>query len=699
MRKGLLLMVAVLACLALVANAAPVKKGLPLDDNSTSTAVKASGRKAPTGAITIGPMGYADAWRTIAASQGKSIISNATGSDIQVLYSQFSGNSGQPSDLMWAYSDDNGATWNAQTIVDRRNSRTYSGLAVSSDFSPYIVWQDRTGGAPWPICLTYDAGGYQAGLWEAPIHLTDSAAFYLPGMAIQDDGAGTFNLFVDAFPHGAFGYDATMYMAHNNAADLTGWVAPWDLSGVWGWNPWIDAPEDDQDAYDFVISPDGNTVLAFADQYASAFDGYYPVYNLSTDKGDTWSGATKFALKGADADGLPYQYNGGGWWYRYDAAWIVDRPYFVYAHADNVWNGIGLFVYFPTTAGDYSDWTCKRISEIPGNLNGVTDGDLVGSYADYATISSDAAGNIFVTYVGYSKGSNAYADIIGVASTDGGQTWLEHVYLTNDGATYDYSFVEAAEYAGGNYVHVLAPPAAMDSLYYHRFPTSVYLSAPARAREIDLAPLLCGDIGGSVGDLAGDGNVITYSGDSLNFIWSPAIGLNGQYELTISKTADWSADNYDYASLLDVNYILPVTGLPSTGVWYYKVRSHFGGETSPWSEVYDFEYTGSAVNTTDWTTPSGATGKPTVSHPFVLSQNRPNPVSGNTAISFSLPRASDYTLKVYNVAGQVVSTISGRGQAGNNSVSWNSRGVSNGVYFYQLNAAGSTATRKMIVVK
>ncbi len=84
---------------------------------------------------------------------------------------------------------------------------------------------------------------------------------------------------------------------------------------------------------------------------------------------------------------------------------------------------------------------------------------------------------------------------------------------------------------------------------------------------------------------------------------------------------------------------------------------------------------------------------------LVLNQNRPNPVSGNTAISFSLPRASDYTLKVYNVAGQVVSTISGRGQAGNNSVSWNSRDVSNGVYFYQLNAAGSTATRKMIVVK
>lgn len=698
MRKGLLLMVAVLACLALVANAAPVKKGLPIDDNSASAVVKASGTKAPAGAVTIGHMGYADAWRTLAASQGKSIVSNAAGTDIQVLYSQFSGTAARPSDLMWGYSDNSGATWSKQTIVSQRNSRTYCGLAVSSDFTPYIVWQDRITADPWPICLTYDAGGYQAGLWEAPINLTDSGFMYLPGMAIQDDGAGIFNLFVDAFPHAAFGGDGTLHMAHNNAADLTGWVAPWDLSGPWKWKPWVDAPENDQDAADFVISPGGQTVLGFFDQ-GDVNGEYYPVYNLSTDGGQTWGGATKLIVPGADANGRPYQYNGGGWWYRYDGAWIGDKPYFLYAHGDNVWNGVALFVYFPTAAGDYSAWTCKRISEIPGNLNGVTDGDLVGGYSDYATISSDAAGNIFATYVGYSQGSNTNTDIIGVASTDQGQTWREHVYLTNDGATYGYSFVEAAEFAGGDYVHVLAPPATRDSLYYHRFATSLYLAAPARTPEIDLAPLLCGHIGGSVGDLAGDGNVITYAGDTLNFLWSPAIGLNGQYEVTISKTADWSADNYDYASLLDVNYILPVVGMPSTGVWYYKVRSHFGGEISPWSAVYDFEYAGTAINTTGWVTPSGATGKPTVSHPFVLSQNRPNPVSGNTAISFSLPKASDYTLKVYNVAGQVVSAISGRGQAGNNSVSWNSRGVSNGVYFYQLNAAGSTATRKMIVVK
>jgi len=697
MRKGLLLMVAILACFALAASAAHLTKGIPIEGSAPT--VKAAPTKAPAGVVVIGPMGYADAWRTIAASQGKSIVSNSTGTDIQVLFSEYSGSASKPSDLTWTYSANGGADWNFQSIVTNRNARTYSGLAVDANFTPYVVWQDREGNtAPWPMLIAYDEGGYQAGIWKTAVHLTDSAAFYLPGMAIRDDGAGNFNLLVDGFPHAAFGYDATMYMARTTDPTLDSWNAPWDLSGTWGWKPWVDAPEDDQDAFDFTISPDGQTVVAFADQYAAAFDGYYPVYNLSTDGGDTWSGATKFTVTGADANGLPYQYNAGGWWYRYDGAWINDRPYFVYAHGDNAWNGIALFVYFPTVAGDYSAWTCKRISEIPGNLNAVTDGDLVGSYSDYATISYDASYNIFVTYVGYTEGSNATADIIGVASTDGGNTWLQHVYLTNDGATYDYQFVEAAEYAGGDYVHMITPPGVFDSLYYRKIATSVYLSAPARAREIDLAPLLCGAIGGSGGGPLG-ATMDTVANDSMDYIWSPAIGINGQYEVTISKTADWSADNYDYASLLDVNYF-SVVGMPEAGVvWYYKVRSHFGGEVSPWSEVYDFYYNGTATNTTDWVTPSGVTGKPTVSHPFVLSQNRPNPGNGDTKISFSLPKAGDYSLKVYNVAGQVVSSISGRGQAGNNTVSWNSRNVSNGVYFYQLNAAGSTATRKMVVVK
>jgi len=84
---------------------------------------------------------------------------------------------------------------------------------------------------------------------------------------------------------------------------------------------------------------------------------------------------------------------------------------------------------------------------------------------------------------------------------------------------------------------------------------------------------------------------------------------------------------------------------------------------------------------------------------FALMPNYPNPVHERTNFSFSLPRASDYTLRVYNVAGQAVKTFNGQGQAGPNTVAWNAAGVGAGVYFYQLNAGGQSATGKLVVVK
>ena len=701
MKRSWLVSFALLFCWTCLL-AAPAKKGISFEGASGQTTfVKSPAAKAPAGMVTIGPMGYADAWRTIAPSYAKSIVSSKSGDSLMLLYSQYSGSGGTPSNLTFAYSTDEGQFWNNQTIVSNRSSRTYSALAADFFFTPYLIWADRITIAPWPICISYDSGGFTSGIWSTPVNLTDSGAFYLPTLSIFDDGSD-FRLICSAVSSSvAFGGDAGIFMALTTDRSLGAWDPPWDISFPWGWKEWYTCPYDLGNA-DWIFSPSGDTVFAFWEEEDTITYNYRPMYRISTDGGINWGIANILTVSGSDANGHPYQYTDGGWWYRYDGCWAGDRPHLLYGHSDGVWNGLALFEYHPTMAGDFSQWTCTRISEIPGNLAGVTPGDLVGSYADYPSISYDQYGNIFATYVGYSQNSNTTTDIIGVASTDGGNTWLQHVYLTNSGATYDYSFVEAAEYTGGDKLHILAPPAAMDSLYYLTVPTATLLAAPARPREIDLPNLLCGTAEGGVGGPI-DAVMDTVNNDTLHFIWGPMIGINGQYELTISKTPNWAnaAGNYDYISWCNTNYTPPVIGLPQAGVvWYYKVRSHYGGENSPWSQVYDFFYNGTAINTIDWLSPSGVAGKPgTVVQPFVLNQNRPNPVSGNTAISFSLPRAGDYSLKVYNVAGQVVSIVNGRGDAGNNTVNWNSRAVSNGVYFYQLNAAGSTAVKKMVVIK
>jgi len=88
--------------------------------------------------------------------------------------------------------------------------------------------------------------------------------------------------------------------------------------------------------------------------------------------------------------------------------------------------------------------------------------------------------------------------------------------------------------------------------------------------------------------------------------------------------------------------------------------------------------------------------------PFALFPSRPNPARDEAAISFTLPRASEYSLSIYDLTGRLVKIFSGQGQAGPNTVNWRLSGggqAANGIYFYQLKAGGSTAIRKLIVLR
>ncbi len=126
---------------------------------------------------------------------------------------------------------------------------------------------------------------------------------------------------------------------------------------------------------------------------------------------------------------------------------------------------------------------------------------------------------------------------------------------------------------------------------------------------------------------------------------------------------------------------------PDAGQAYQSAPGTVDTENKQYHAVFHFEV-GVA---------GGPTAQPT--HKLALNQNRPNPVRANTEISFSLPKAGDYSLKIYNVTGQTVKEFRGQGQAGANSVSWNAGKVTNGIYFYKLSSGGSTAAKRMVVVK
>ncbi|NUQ44388.1 MAG: T9SS type A sorting domain-containing protein, partial [Calditrichaceae bacterium] len=85
---------------------------------------------------------------------------------------------------------------------------------------------------------------------------------------------------------------------------------------------------------------------------------------------------------------------------------------------------------------------------------------------------------------------------------------------------------------------------------------------------------------------------------------------------------------------------------------------------------------------------------------FALSQNYPNPFNPSTNIRYSLPRATNVKITVYNIRGQLVATlVDGYRAAGEYLVTWNAASLASGVYFYRLEAPGMVETRKMMLLR
>ena len=85
---------------------------------------------------------------------------------------------------------------------------------------------------------------------------------------------------------------------------------------------------------------------------------------------------------------------------------------------------------------------------------------------------------------------------------------------------------------------------------------------------------------------------------------------------------------------------------------------------------------------------------------FELGQNYPNPFNPTTHIRFNIPETANTKLTVFNVMGEKVATlVNSVMQAGGHTVSWNASSMPTGVYFYQLESANFSQTKKLLLVK
>jgi hypothetical protein len=101
------------------------------------------------------------------------------------------------------------------------------------------------------------------------------------------------------------------------------------------------------------------------------------------------------------------------------------------------------------------------------------------------------------------------------------------------------------------------------------------------------------------------------------------------------------------------------------------------------------EYNGASLKTSNAIIPTE----------FVLGQNYPNPFNPVTAISLDLPIATDYSLAIYNVTGQMVAEFTGHSEAGTVVFNWDASGLASGLYFYKAEAGTFKATKKMVLLK
>ncbi|GAB4173575.1 MAG: hypothetical protein Kow00108_08390 [Calditrichia bacterium] len=90
---------------------------------------------------------------------------------------------------------------------------------------------------------------------------------------------------------------------------------------------------------------------------------------------------------------------------------------------------------------------------------------------------------------------------------------------------------------------------------------------------------------------------------------------------------------------------------------------------------------------------------------FDLLQNYPNPFNPTTVIPVHLTGATSFSLKIYNLAGQLIATIfegskpAGRYQFNWNGMDSNGNPVPSGIYFYQFRSGNDLLQKKLLLIR
>lgn len=168
------------------------------------------------------------------------------------------------------------------------------------------------------------------------------------------------------------------------------------------------------------------------------------------------------------------------------------------------------------------------------------------------------------------------------------------------------------------------------------------------------------------------------------FYQNPGVAQTGSVLLDGSSVAALSYKSQSDSTAVDI--VSPIFNVSSKG-------SHTLG------------ITGSNINA-DWLqliqrTTTGISDKGKYPNGYYLAQNYPNPFNPTTQINFSLGKASNVKLMIYNILGQKVATLinSRMMSAGEHSILFDAHTLASGVYFYRIETSDFTMVKKMMLLK
>ena len=90
----------------------------------------------------------------------------------------------------------------------------------------------------------------------------------------------------------------------------------------------------------------------------------------------------------------------------------------------------------------------------------------------------------------------------------------------------------------------------------------------------------------------------------------------------------------------------------------------------------------------------------TIPTQYALEQNYPNPFNPSTTIRYTLPLSGKVSVRIYNLLGQLVTTLVDQNQnAGTDEVSFNASSLYSRVYLYRIESGSFSAVQKMMLLK